>query len=133
MLLFEKLKSSTQYKNRPDKLSSAQQEVNEMKSKVEEYNQDFQDISKLIKNELDRFDREKVEDFRDSVEQFLKSMIGHQKQIIKLWETYFEQTEGLEDEDEEDDEDDEENEVVDEEAVEEEVELEESTASFSQH
>lgn len=133
MLLFEKLKSSTQYKNRPDKLSSAQQEVNEMKSKVEEYNQDFQDISKLIKNELDRFDREKVEDFRDSVEQFLKSMIGHQKQIIKLWETYFEQTEGLEDEDEEDDEDDEENEVVDEEAVEEEVEVEESTASFSQH
>jgi sorting nexin-1/2 len=121
LLLFEKFKSSTQYKNRPHKLSSAQQEVNEMKSKVEEYNQDFQDISKLIKNELDRFDREKVEDFRDSVEQFLKSMIGHQKQIIKLWETYFEQTEGLEDEDEEDDEDDEENEVVDEEAVEEEV------------
>jgi sorting nexin-1/2 len=77
-----------------------QQELNEMKSKVEELQQDFQDISKLIKNELDRFDREKVEDFRDSVEQFLRSMIEHQKQIIALWETYFEQTEGLEGEEE---------------------------------
>lgn len=92
--LFEKLK--TQQKNKPEKLHSSQQELNEMKEKVEELKQEFDDISKLIKNELDRFDKEKVEDFRDSVEQFLHSMIEHQKQIISLWESYFEQTEGLE-------------------------------------
>lgn len=97
--LFEKQK--VQLKNKPEKLTFYQQEVNEMKDKVEELQQDFQDISKLIKNELDRFDKEKVEDFRDSVEQFLRSMIEHQKQIISLWETYFEQTEGLTDEEEE--------------------------------
>jgi sorting nexin-1/2 len=97
--VFEKQK--VQLKNKPEKLTSHQQEVNEMKSRVEELEQDFQDISKLIKNELDRFDKEKVEDFRDSVEQFLRSMIEHQKQIISLWETYFEQTEGLTDEEEE--------------------------------
>ncbi|KAI8887432.1 Vps5-domain-containing protein [Backusella circina FSU 941] len=98
--LFEKLKSQ---KVKPDKLQSAQQEINEMKQKVEELHQEFNDISKLIKNELDRFDKEKVEDFRDSVEQFLKSMIEHQKEIIALWETYFERTEGLDDEEEDDD------------------------------
>jgi sorting nexin-1/2 len=54
-----------------------------MKQKVEELHQEFIDISKLIKNELDRFDKEKVEDFRDSVEQFLKSMIEHQKEVKK--------------------------------------------------
>lgn len=97
LALFEKLK--VQQKNKPERLVSSQQELNEMKDKVEEYQQEFQDISKLIKNELDRFDREKVEDFRDSVEQFLRSMIEHQKQIISLWETYFEQTEGLDDDD----------------------------------
>lgn len=75
-----------------------QQELNEMKDKVDELKGEFDDISKLIKNELDRFDKEKVEDFRDSVEQFLRSMIEHQKQIIALWETYFEQTDGLSDE-----------------------------------
>ncbi|KAI7906554.1 Vps5 C terminal like-domain-containing protein [Cokeromyces recurvatus] len=88
--LFEKLKQQ-----KADK----QHELNEMKARVEELRDEFDDISKLIKNELDRFDKEKVEDFRDSVEQFLKSMIEHQKQIIALWETYFEQTEGLSDND----------------------------------
>ncbi|KAK4516962.1 uncharacterized protein ATC70_000290 [Mucor velutinosus] len=92
--IMEKLKQQ----RKPEKLVSLQQELNEMKDKVEELQQDFQDISKLIKNELDRFDKEKVDDFRDSVEQFLRSMIEHQKQIIALWETYFEQTEGLSDE-----------------------------------
>lgn len=101
LALFEKLK--VQQKNKPERLVSSQQELNEMKDKVEEYQQEFQDISKLIKNELDRFDREKVEDFRDSVEQFLRSMIEHQKQIISLWETYFEQTEGVDDDDDNND------------------------------
>lgn len=98
----EKLKQQ----RKPEKLVNSQQELNEMKDKVEELQQDFQDISKLIKNELDRFDKEKVDDFRDSVEQFLRSMIEHQKQIIALWETYFEQTEGLSDEEDHSDEND---------------------------
>lgn len=75
--------------------NKAQQELNEMKEKVEEMKGEFVDISRLIKNELDRFDKEKVGDFRNSVEQFLRSMIDHQKQIIALWETYFQQTEGV--------------------------------------
>lgn len=55
-----------------------------MKQKVEELEQEFHDVSKLIRNELDRFDKEKVEDFRDSVQQFLHSMIDHQKQVRKI-------------------------------------------------
>jgi sorting nexin-1/2 len=97
MAIFEKTKA--QQKNKPEKLASSQQEINEMKQKVEELEQEFHDVSKLIKNELDRFDKEKVEDFRDSVQQFLRSMIEHQKQIVALWETYFEQTAGLDDDD----------------------------------
>lgn len=48
---------------------------------MEDCHREFLDISRLIKSELDRFDKEKVEDFRDSVEQFLCSMIEHQKQV----------------------------------------------------
>lgn len=80
LALFEKVKA--QQKNKPDKLAASQQEINEMKQRVEELEQEFDDISKLIKSELDRFDKEKVEDFRDSVQQFLCSMIEHQKQVI---------------------------------------------------
>lgn len=47
---------------------------------MDECNQEYQEISKLIKSELDRFDKDKVDDFRQSVEQFLASMIEHQKQ-----------------------------------------------------
>lgn len=53
-----------------------------MEQKVDELKREFDDISKLIKNELDRFDQEKVEDFRDSVEAFLCSMIEHQKKVM---------------------------------------------------
>ncbi|KAI8642912.1 Vps5 C-terminal [Parasitella parasitica] len=99
----EKLQSAQSSRRRlkqqrkPEKLVSSQQELDEIKERVEELQQDFQDISKLIKKELDRFDKDKVDDFRDSVEQFFRSMIEHQKQIIALWDTYFEQTEGLSD------------------------------------
>ncbi|CAO3620525.1 unnamed protein product [Cunninghamella echinulata] len=96
----DKLKS--QQKVKSERLAAAQQEITEMEQKVEELKRDFDDISKLIKNELDRFDQEKVEDFRDSVEAFLCSMIEHQKKVIALWETYFEQTEGLDSDDMED-------------------------------
>lgn len=47
---------------------------------MDECNQEYQEISKLVKSELDRFDKDKVDDFRQSVEQFLASMIEHQKQ-----------------------------------------------------
>lgn len=47
---------------------------------MDDCNQEYQEISKLVKSELDRFDKDKVDDFRQSVEQFLASMIEHQKQ-----------------------------------------------------
>lgn len=50
---------------------------------MEELERDYQDISRLIKNELDRFDQEKVMDFKKSVEAFLCSMIEHQKKVRK--------------------------------------------------
>ncbi|KAI9255970.1 Vps5 C terminal like-domain-containing protein [Sporodiniella umbellata] len=100
--LFDKTKA--QQKNKPEKMAAFQQEINEARQKVEDLEQEFQDVSQLIRSELDRFDREKVEDFRDSVQQFLHSMIEHQKQIVALWESYFEQTEGLQEEQEEEEE-----------------------------
>ncbi|KAI8366083.1 Vps5 C terminal like-domain-containing protein [Radiomyces spectabilis] len=91
--LLEKLKS--QPKPKAEKVASANQEIIDLKGRVEEYEKEFEDISKLIKSELEHFDKEKVEDFRDSVDQFLSTMVEHQKQVIAVWESYFEQTEGL--------------------------------------
>ncbi|KAI8342563.1 Vps5 C terminal like-domain-containing protein, partial [Chlamydoabsidia padenii] len=91
--IHEKLKG--QQKIKSERVTATQLEIVEMQEKVEELEREYQDISRLIKNELDRFDQEKVVDFKKSVEAFLCSMIEHQKKVIALWETYFEQTEGL--------------------------------------
>jgi hypothetical protein len=48
---------------------------------MESYRKEFEEISKLIKSELDRFDKEKVEDFKIGVESFLESIIENQKQV----------------------------------------------------
>lgn len=49
---------------------------------------EFEEITKLVRSELDRFDREKVEDYQKCLEAFLTSMIDSQEQIIKLWEDF---------------------------------------------
>lgn len=98
--VYDRLSGNQSKSAKPERLAAAQQEINEVgiwitiypvslltsiihekaKQRMDECHREFEDISKLIKSELDRFDHEKVEDFRDSVEQFLCSMIEHQKQ-----------------------------------------------------
>ncbi|KAL1932274.1 hypothetical protein VTP01DRAFT_9330 [Rhizomucor pusillus] len=90
LALQEKLRAQS----KTDRANAAQQEINEAKQRMDECNQEYQEISKLIKSELDRFDKDKVDDFRQSVEQFLASMIEHQKQAA-LWESFFQQTEAF--------------------------------------
>lgn len=49
--------------------------------KVVSSKRDFEEISRLVRAELDRFDKEKVEDFKSSVEDFLESMVENQKEV----------------------------------------------------
>ncbi|KAI7205692.1 hypothetical protein KC352_g18269 [Hortaea werneckii] len=50
-----------------------------------------------MRGELERFEREKVEDFKSGVETFLESAIEAQKELIELWETYLYQLDTDED------------------------------------
>jgi len=52
-----------------------------------------------MRNELDRFEREKVEDFKSAVETFLESAVEAQKELIELWETFLMQLDAEENED----------------------------------
>ena len=45
----------------------------------------------------DRFEREKVEDFKSGVETFLEGCVEAQKELIELWETYLYQLDTDED------------------------------------
>ncbi|KAG0222555.1 Vacuolar protein sorting-associated protein 5 [Actinomortierella wolfii] len=76
-------------KTKPERLQSLQQEITEAEQKLEVATRDFNEISSLLRQEFDRFDREKIEDFKQSVEAFLASMVKHQREIVALWENYF--------------------------------------------
>ncbi|KAI7817463.1 Vps5 C terminal like-domain-containing protein [Gamsiella multidivaricata] len=85
---FDKM-SQPSRKTKPERLQQLQQEITEAEQRVDSTKKDFEEISSLIRQEFDRFDREKVEDFKQSVEAFLASMVKHQREIVGLWENYF--------------------------------------------
>ncbi|RHZ79077.1 hypothetical protein Glove_152g101 [Diversispora epigaea] len=89
-------KTKTQGKLTQERLSFLLAQLAESENRVEECKNDFEDVSELIKAEIDRFDKEKVEDFKNSVEAFLESMVQTQKEIINLWESYSVQVEKTE-------------------------------------
>ncbi|KAF9073327.1 Vps5 C terminal like-domain-containing protein [Rhodocollybia butyracea] len=48
----------------------------------------FENTSRLCKEEMARFEEERVEDFRNALHAWLEGMIGRQSQLIAAWESY---------------------------------------------
>ncbi|KAE9394721.1 Vps5-domain-containing protein [Gymnopus androsaceus JB14] len=48
----------------------------------------FENTSRLCKEEMARFEEERVEDFRDALRAWLEGMIGRQSELIATWESY---------------------------------------------
>ncbi|RKP39150.1 Vps5 C terminal like-domain-containing protein, partial [Dimargaris cristalligena] len=83
---YDRLRNQTRF--RTDRTSQLQAEIGQLEIQTENHRHEFEDISTLIRAELERFDREKVLDFKESAEQFLSSMVDHQQKVIRLWEAY---------------------------------------------
>ncbi|KAF3921986.1 hypothetical protein ABW20_dc0104539 [Dactylellina cionopaga] len=83
---YEKLQR--QGKTQGDRLNQMQAEVADSEKKLHQARVLFDEMGRLMKNELERFEREKVEDFKSGVETFLESAVEAQKEVIELWETY---------------------------------------------
>jgi sorting nexin-1/2 len=104
-----------QGKTQQDRLTQMHAEVTEAERKVHQARLLFEDMGRLMRGELERFEREKVEDFKSAVETFLESAVEAQKevcqfcdtpcslanmllQLIELWETFLMQLDAEEDE-----------------------------------
>ncbi|KAH0270999.1 Vps5-domain-containing protein, partial [Aureobasidium melanogenum] len=81
-----------------DRLSQMQADVADAERRVHQARLLFEDMGRLMRSELDRFEREKVDDFKSGVETFLESAIEAQKELIELWETYLLQLDADDDE-----------------------------------
>ncbi|KAH3671417.1 hypothetical protein WICMUC_004641 [Wickerhamomyces mucosus] len=76
-------------KSQTEKLDILQNELNTIEKKHSTIEERFENISKTIKEELDIFELEKIQDFRNTIEIYLESTIESQKEIVELWETFY--------------------------------------------
>jgi len=70
-----------QGKTQQDRLNQMHGEVADAERKVHQARLLFEDMGKLMRGELERFEREKVEDFKSAVETFLESAVEAQKEV----------------------------------------------------
>ncbi|OBZ73550.1 Sorting nexin-1 [Grifola frondosa] len=71
-----------------DQLSRSLALVAETERRALDAKQEFEQVSRLVKSEVARFEQERIEDFKNSLEAFLEGMISRQKQLISAWENY---------------------------------------------
>lgn len=84
-------------KTQQDRLNQLQADVADGERKCHQARLLFEDMGRLMRSELERFEREKVEDFKSGVETFLEGSIEAQKELIELWETFLMQLDADED------------------------------------
>jgi len=70
-----------QGKSQQDRLNQMSAEVAESERRVQQAKVLFDDMGRLMRTELDRFEKEKVEDFKSGVETFLESAVEAQKEV----------------------------------------------------
>ncbi|KAG2128542.1 Vps5 C terminal like-domain-containing protein [Suillus clintonianus] len=71
-----------------DRMSHTVSQVSEAERRALDAKHEFDQCSKLIKSEMARFEQERVDDFKITLQSFLDGMISRQKELIATWENY---------------------------------------------
>lgn len=70
-----------QGRSQQDRVSQLQADVGDAERRAHQARLSFEDLGKSMRAELERFEKEKVEDFRAGVETYLESAIEAQKEV----------------------------------------------------
>ncbi|KAF2867933.1 vacuolar protein sorting-associated protein-like protein vps5 [Massariosphaeria phaeospora] len=87
-----------QGRSQQDRLNQLNADVADAERRVHQARLLFEDMGRLMRGELERFEKEKVEDFKSGVETYLETAVEAQKQLIEIWETFLMQLDTEEDE-----------------------------------
>jgi len=71
-----------------DRIGHSLAQLAEAERKALSSRQDFERCSRLIKDEMARFEEERVRDFKSSMQSFVEGMLKRQQQLIATWEDY---------------------------------------------
>jgi len=83
-------KSQNKYKQQPEKIELLNFEIDKLQQRTTAYENKFKTISEVAKEEIAKFELERINDFRNSVEIYIESSIESQKEAIELYETFYE-------------------------------------------
>jgi sorting nexin-1/2 len=72
-----------QGKSQQDRINQINADVADAERKVHQSRLLFEDMGRLMRNELERFEKEKVEDFKSGVETFLEGAVEAQKEVCQ--------------------------------------------------
>ncbi|XP_011502299.1 PREDICTED: sorting nexin-2 [Ceratosolen solmsi marchali] len=81
-------KARIEQSSRSEKTSQVATEVIEWEAKVDRGQEEFNNISKMIRIEVERFEIIRIQDFKKQLIQYLQMMLQHQYQLIKHWESF---------------------------------------------
>ncbi|KAF8906285.1 Vps5 C terminal like-domain-containing protein [Gymnopilus junonius] len=81
-------KSRAQGRIPTDRLGYSLTQIAEAERRASDAKLEYEQVSKLVKAEVARFEQERIEDFKDSLHAFLEGMISRQKELIAAWEKY---------------------------------------------
>ncbi|XP_038071643.1 sorting nexin-2-like [Patiria miniata] len=73
---------------KPDKLAQIQEEIKEWEAKEAKGQKDFEKISKTIRKEYNRFEVNRMRDFRSVIIKYLEALMTHQQEVIQSWEGF---------------------------------------------
>lgn len=81
-------KAKMELAGRTDKVAIANEEVVEWEAKVNRGQEEFENISKTIKSEVEKFEIQRITDFKASLIKYMESLLETQEQLIKHWEAF---------------------------------------------
>lgn len=81
-------KAKAELNNRPEKIEQAAQEIIEWESKVERGQQEFDQISRVIKKEVERWEEERIGELRNTIVHYIEEHMKHQAQAIRFWDSF---------------------------------------------
>jgi len=71
-----------------DRLGHSYSQIGEAERRVLDAKHEFEHVSRLVKSEVARFEQERIEDFKTSLELLLDGMIARQKETIQAREAF---------------------------------------------
>jgi len=81
-------KAKLELQGRTDKLDQAGVEVIEWEAKVERGQESFDKICKMIKLEMERFEKCRIHDFKVTFIKYLENHMEHQATLVKYWDAF---------------------------------------------